>query len=74
VAEQVRPTKRALGDLGLSFPALDVPLAKIDHPLVRKAQELPSEVKAGGAERIVSIDDRVWFNPDPPSLILGGGR
>jgi len=38
-----------------------VPPAKTDHPLVRKAQDLPDEVQASGAERIVSIDDRVWF-------------
>lgn len=50
-----------LGELGLAFPELDVPLAKTDHPLVRKAQGLPDEVGAGGAERVLSITDRVWF-------------
>lgn len=61
MAEPVRPTKRALCDLGLTFPKLDVPLATIDHPLIGKAQDLPEAVRAGGAERIVSITDRVWF-------------
>jgi hypothetical protein len=57
----VRPTKRALGDLGLAFPSLDTPLAAIDHALVVRAQDVPEAVGAGGAERIVSITDRVWF-------------
>ncbi|WP_337974347.1 hypothetical protein [Cellulomonas sp. NTE-D12] len=61
MAEPVRPTRRALSDLGLTFPRLDVPLATIDHPLVVKAQGLPEAVQAGGAERIVSITDRTWF-------------
>lgn len=61
VAEPVRPTKRALDDLGLGFPSLDVPLASLDHPLVSRAQSLPETFQAGRAERVVSISDRVWF-------------
>jgi hypothetical protein len=57
----VRPTLRALRDLGLVFPPLDQALEQLDQPLVRKAQDLPEEVGAGGAERVLSLNDRVWF-------------
>ena len=57
----MRPTLRALNDLGLGFPSLDQALEKLDEPLIRKAQDLPSEVSAGGAERVLSLNDRVWF-------------
>ena len=57
----VRPTKRCLTDIGLKFPSVNTPLLPIDHPLIEKAQQLPAEAKAGGAERVRSLDDRVWF-------------
>lgn len=43
------------------MPTLAEPLHAIPHPLIRKAQTLPSELMAGGAERILSINDRVWY-------------
>lgn len=61
MGQTVRPTHRALQDLGLSFPPLETPLGAVDHPLVRKAQDVPAEVDAGGAERIRAATDRVWF-------------
>jgi hypothetical protein len=57
----VRPTKRCLEDLGISFPPINQPLHAIDHPLINKAQHLPAEASAGGAERIKALTDRVWF-------------
>lgn len=57
----VRPTKRCLDDLDLSFPPLEQPLHEMEHALIAKAQRVPSEVAAGGAERVLAIDDRVWF-------------
>lgn len=57
----VRPTKRCLDDLGVSFPPYTESLSELSHPLVRRAQSLPQEVAAGGAERIRSLRDRVWF-------------
>ena len=59
--DPVRPTKRALEDLELGFPALIQPLHRIDHPLVEHAQRVPQEREAGGAERIRELDDRIWF-------------
>jgi hypothetical protein len=59
--QPVRPTHRALEDLGIAFPRLTVRLGEVDHPLVRKAQDTPAEVAAGGAERIRSLTDRTWF-------------
>ena len=57
----VRPTKRALTDLGLGFPHLEEPLEELDHELIVKAQKLPDVHAAGGAKRITAIVDRVWF-------------
>lgn len=57
----VRPTKRCLDDLGLKFPPLDAPLHATEHDLIAKAQRLPDEFASGGAERVLAIDDRVWF-------------
>lgn len=57
----VRPTKRSLDDLGLPFPPLDVPLHETKHDLIAKAQRLPGEHASGGAERVLSISDRLWF-------------
>ncbi|WBL20236.1 hypothetical protein [Citricoccus sp. NR2] len=57
----VRPTRRCLENLGLLFPSLDVALDKIKHDLIAKSQRLPEEQDAGGAERVISIDDRIWL-------------
>jgi hypothetical protein len=57
----VRPTKSALDDLGLTFPVLEQRLHRIAHPVVARAQRVPAEVAAGGAERIAVLTDRVWF-------------
>ncbi|MEV4507448.1 hypothetical protein AB0K00_00620 [Dactylosporangium sp. NPDC049525] len=59
--EPVRPTKRCLEDLGGSFPPLEQRLHGIDHPVVVRAQQVPFEVAARGAERVVAIDDLVWL-------------
>jgi len=48
-------------DLDLSIPPINESLCKIDHPLISEAQRLPETHAAGGAERILSIKDRVWF-------------
>jgi hypothetical protein len=57
----VRPTKRCLGDLGLSLPDLGQPLDEMDNPVVATAQAVPAQRDAGGARRILSLCDRVWF-------------
>jgi hypothetical protein len=57
----VRPTKRCLDDLGLSFPNVNESLSELEHPLVRRAQLVPEEAEAGGAERLRSLTDRIWF-------------
>jgi hypothetical protein len=57
----VRPTKRCLDDLGLKFPDLAVQLHETADPVVVRAQLIPSEVACGGAERVTSLSDRVWF-------------
>jgi hypothetical protein len=57
----VRPTRRCLGDLGLSFPDLTTPLSHIAHPLIQRAQRIPEEVGAAGAERVKSLHDLVWL-------------
>lgn len=59
--EKVRPTKRALDDIGEAFPTVDVDLSEIDHPLVVKSQIIPLAVASGGGERVLSLSDRVWF-------------
>jgi hypothetical protein len=59
--DPVRPTRRALDDLGLKFPHLERQLHRLDHPVVVRAQKIPAEVSAQGAERVVAIDDLVWF-------------
>lgn len=58
---RVRPTIRFLRDLGLSFPRLEEPLWRIPHPLVAHMQKTPDEVRAGGAEPIRSLSDRLWW-------------
>lgn len=57
----VRPTQRCIDDLEVDLPHLGVPLNEIDHPVITSAQALPEQRDAGGAERVVSLTDRVWF-------------
>jgi hypothetical protein len=57
----VRPTKRCLDDLGLSFPSLNESLSGLSHPLLKKAQLIPEEVEAGGVERVRALTDRIWL-------------
>ena len=57
----VRPTIRFLRDLGLSFPRLEEPLWRVPHPLIAHMQKIPDEVRAGGAEPIRSLNDRLWW-------------
>lgn len=61
VSDGVRPTKRCLADLDLTLPDLGHPLNEIDHPIVTAAQAVPEQRDAGGAQRILSLSDRVWF-------------
>jgi hypothetical protein len=61
MSEYVRPTQRALRDLALTFPPLDVELHSLDNALIQKSQAVTSEVAAGGAERVLALKDRVWF-------------
>lgn len=57
----VRPTLRALNDLGRALPSIDIRLEAIDHPLIAKAQHIPGLVESSGAERILSLNDRIWY-------------
>ncbi|MGW5704812.1 hypothetical protein [Amycolatopsis japonica] len=57
----VRPTKRCLADLNLSLPDLGHPLDEMDDSIVVTAQSIPTLRNAGGAQRILSLNDRVWF-------------
>jgi hypothetical protein len=57
----VRPTRRCIRDLGVDLPDLGLPLNEIAHPVIASAQSLPEQRDAGGAERVVSLSDRVWF-------------
>ncbi|SDL39585.1 hypothetical protein SAMN05216298_3798 [Glycomyces sambucus] len=57
----VRPTKRCLDDLDLKAPDLGQPLEEINDSLVIAAQTIPARRDTGGAERIASLKDRIWF-------------
>ncbi|MGK7221532.1 hypothetical protein ACSNO4_01885 [Kocuria flava] len=57
----VRPTIRVVRELEISLPPVDVGLHALSHPLIEKAQVIPSQVESGGAERIRAVKDRVWF-------------
>jgi hypothetical protein len=57
----VRPTKRCLADLDLPLPDLGHPLEEMDNPVVAAAQAVPEQRDAGGARRILTLSDRVWF-------------
>lgn len=61
VSKGVRPTKRCLTDLGLPVPDLGQPLDELDNSVVAAAQAVPAQRDAGGAQRILSLSDRVWF-------------
>lgn len=61
VTVSVRPTKRCLADLDLSLPDLGHPLDEIDNPIIVTAQAVPALRDAGGVQRILSLNDRVWF-------------
>lgn len=57
----VRPTRRCLGDLAADLPDLGIRLEEIDRPVIASAQTVPAQRDAGGAERVVTLTDRVWF-------------
>ena len=57
----VRPTRLALSDLGAPVPDLGVALEDVEHELVARAQQVPERVAAGGATRIIALDDVIWF-------------
>lgn len=58
---EVRPTHICLTELGLKVPTADIRLSQVDHDLVNESQRLPRIHEAGAVERIVALDDRVWF-------------
>lgn len=45
----------------MKYPALEVPLHTIQDSLLEKAQGVPEEASCGGAERVRSLSDLVWF-------------
>ena len=57
----MRPTRRCLSDLEIDLPDLGTPLSEINDPVITCAQSAPEQRNAGGAERVVSLTDRVWF-------------
>lgn len=44
-----------------STAQVEQPLDTLDHPVITKAQHVPEEVAAHGAERVLLTRDRVWF-------------
>jgi hypothetical protein len=70
----VRPTRRCLDDLSLAVPDLGRRLHELEHPIILKGQLLPQQVAAGGAERIVSIHERVWFKIKSSSWRAAAGE
>lgn len=61
----VRPTRECLSQLGVTvgagIPGVETPLSTIDHVIVKRAQKLPAELAANGAERVLCLHDRLWF-------------
>lgn len=57
----VRPTKRALNDMGVTFPPLNERLHGLKHPLIEKAQSVPEMLDGGSAERVLFVTDRVLY-------------
>ncbi|MEV0131702.1 hypothetical protein AB0H83_24970 [Dactylosporangium sp. NPDC050688] len=50
-----------MNDLATPIPPISKPLHCVADDLIEEAQRLPELYAAGGAERIVSLKDRVWF-------------
>lgn len=57
----VRPTKRCLADLDIPSPDLGQPLVELDNKVIAAAQAVPDQRDAGGAERVLALNDRIWF-------------
>ena len=57
----VRPTKRALDNLGVKPPDARIPLHAIEHSDIREMQSYPDRGLAQGLRRVVRLKDRVWF-------------
>jgi hypothetical protein len=57
----VRPTRLCVTALDVPIPTLDIRLHDLDHVLIKEAQRIPEVHAADGAERILSIADRVWL-------------
>lgn len=57
----VRPTRRALDDLGVKPPDARVPLHEIEHSDIKEMQSYPDLGLAQGLKRVVRLKDRVWF-------------
>ncbi|WP_208297594.1 hypothetical protein [Actinophytocola oryzae] len=57
----VRPTRRCLDDLDVAVPDLGHRLDEIDNPIIAAAQAVPEQRDAGGAQRVLSLSDRIWF-------------
>jgi hypothetical protein len=57
----VRPTRRTLEQLGIALPPIQKFLHLLPHPIVQKAQRLPEEMSGGGGERVLMLEDRLWF-------------
>lgn len=66
-ASPVRPTKRALSDLNVQLPTIDLPLSDLEHPLIVRAQAIPDMVAASSADRIVALTDRIWLKVETGS-------
>lgn len=60
-SEGVRPTRRVLDVLDLALPPLTRFLHELEHELIVKAQSLPEALRAGAAERVLTLSDRVWW-------------
>ena len=61
MSDGVRPTKQALEHLGVAVPPIPEFLHSLPHAIVQKAQLLPEQVRGGGGERILALEDRVWL-------------
>jgi hypothetical protein len=47
--------------LSVGIPTLGVRLSELDHELIAEAQRLPEVHAASGADRVLSLSDRLWF-------------
>src|SRR4051812_33257603 len=59
--DAVRPTRRALDDMGLVPPPVDQPLHELDNRQVQAMQAIPAQAVAQALKRIRSLKDRPWF-------------